>query len=75
MAGIIVQGHEKADKKSKKGGKWRKYHNYCFSRGINLHCDGLNYWQECKKKNNLNPTATFENYKGGSNKLEHQWGG
>ena len=52
---------------------WRKYDKYCFSKGINLHCDGSNCRRLCNKTSKHDHTATYHNKKGGSVHLENRW--
>ena len=55
--------------------KFRTYNRYCFSRGINLWCDGKGTCRRsCERKANHDPTATYDNRKGGSDRLEERWG-
>jgi hypothetical protein len=54
--------------------KFRKYNKYCHSRGINLWCDGSNCRRSCDRKTNHDATATYDNRKGGSDRLEERWG-
>ena len=54
--------------------KFRPYNCYCFSRGINTHCNGTNCRKTCDKKPNHDSSATYDNRKGGSDHLEERWG-
>ena len=54
--------------------KFRPYNCYCFSRGINTHCNGTNCRKTCNKKPNHDSSATYDNRKGGSDHLEERWG-
>ena len=54
--------------------KFRTYNCYCFSRGINTHCNGTNCRRTCDKKPNHDSSATYDNRKGGSDHLEERWG-
>ena len=54
--------------------KFRPYNCYCFSRGINTHCNGTNCRRTCDKKPNHDSSATYDNRKGGSDHLEERWG-
>ena len=52
----------------------KKYDKYCFSRGVNLECDGSNCRPHCKKRADHDPTATYHNRGNGSTKLLGRWG-
>jgi hypothetical protein len=55
--------------------KFRKYDKYCSSRGINLWCDGQGECRRsCERKPNHDSSATYDNRKGGSDRLEERWG-
>ena len=54
--------------------KWARFDHYCFSKGVNTMCNGSNCNRYCKKDpNNHDPTATFDNRKGGSEKGVWKW--
>lgn len=55
---------------------WRQYSKYCFSRGVNLKCNGSDckkYW--CRPKDNHDATCTFEQReaKNGSKNMDDRW--
>ena len=55
--------------------RFRKYDKYCHSRGINLWCDGQGECRRsCDRKPNHDSSATYDNRKGGSDRLEERWG-
>jgi len=53
--------------------KWSQFDHYCSSRGVNTTCNGSSCNRYCKKGPNHDPTATFANRKGGSEKGVWKW--
>ena len=56
--------------------KWARFNQYCYSKGVNTMCNGSNCNRYCKKDrpgNQHDPTATFSDRKGGSEKGVWKW--